>query len=334
MGQERWSMFSFVIRRFEGLPHRQWKPEKLSFSRIRVLVILIVWFPDRFWNEKWNALAHSVRMHLQHFQSPRSYRAHALSPVAKGSYERRLRTLSTTSRSSHVSPRLSPRLLMQLLLLGKLVDGHTVCEFQRTLKISSFHLRKRQSRKISFRHSQTSTPHGMENRSLLALPSRLGGMGIRNPTEVRSKHQRASQEVCAPLVLTMHLGPDRRPTCQSLQASIKARLRREKRVEEMAAANNIIRALPDRQRQCVKASQERGVSSWLSVILLEKHGFVLHVAIRVAPSSDTSVLSAWQGRGLMLIASLSASLAASTRWGTMACKISSLKKPDWWRRAR
>ena len=26
-------------------------------------------FPDRFWNEKWNARAHSVRTHLQHFQS-------------------------------------------------------------------------------------------------------------------------------------------------------------------------------------------------------------------------------------------------------------------------
>ena len=42
------------------------------------------------------------------------------------------------------------------------------------------------------------------------------------------------------------------------------------------AAADIIRTLPDRQRQCVKASQERGASSWLSVIPLERHGFVLH----------------------------------------------------------
>ena len=45
------------------------------------------WFPwpFRFWNEKWNARAHSVRAHLRHFQSQRSYRAHALSSVAKSS---------------------------------------------------------------------------------------------------------------------------------------------------------------------------------------------------------------------------------------------------------
>ena len=42
-------------------------------------------FPDRFRNEKWNARAHSVGEHLQRFQSPRSYRAHALSSVGKSS---------------------------------------------------------------------------------------------------------------------------------------------------------------------------------------------------------------------------------------------------------
>ena len=42
-------------------------------------------FPDRFWNEKWNARAHSVRVHLQHFQSHWGYRAHALSSVVKSS---------------------------------------------------------------------------------------------------------------------------------------------------------------------------------------------------------------------------------------------------------
>ena len=42
-------------------------------------------FPDRFQNEKWNARAHSIGEHLQRFQSPRSYRAHALSSVAKSS---------------------------------------------------------------------------------------------------------------------------------------------------------------------------------------------------------------------------------------------------------
>ena len=156
----------------------------------------------------------------------------------------------------------------------------------------------------------------MEVRSLLALPSRLGGMGIINPTEVRSKYQRASQEVCAPLVKNILDQKGDPLTCQSLQASTKAHLRREKRVEETAAADNIIRTLPDRQRQCVKASQERGASAWLSVIPLERHGFVLHKSAFQRCDMDGPFV--WHlslvgvTRHLMLITSSSASLAAST----------------------
>ena len=50
-------------------------------------------FPDLLWNEKWNARAHSVREHLQHFQSPQSYHAHALSSVMKSSLTQRDMTL-------------------------------------------------------------------------------------------------------------------------------------------------------------------------------------------------------------------------------------------------
>ena len=90
---------------------------------------------------------------------------------------------------------------------------------------------------------------GMEVRSLLALPSRLGGMGIINPTEVRSKHQRASQEVCAPLVKNILDQQGDPLTCQSLQASTKARLRREKLVEETAALGLCVQKLVYFQNQ-------------------------------------------------------------------------------------
>ena len=42
-----------------------------------------LWFPWLFQTEKWNVRPQSVRVHLQHFQSPRSYRMRALSSVAK-----------------------------------------------------------------------------------------------------------------------------------------------------------------------------------------------------------------------------------------------------------
>ena len=69
----------------------RWSPQPRSLQvsfricRAWILIEKISYFPDRFQNKKWNAPAHSVRAHLQHFQSPPSYRAHALSSVAKNS---------------------------------------------------------------------------------------------------------------------------------------------------------------------------------------------------------------------------------------------------------
>ena len=78
-----------------------WRPSRHALSIARQsffgwaggwLVSAVFWsgieksfdFPDRFRNEKWNVRANSVREH-QHFQSPLSYCAHALSSVAKSS---------------------------------------------------------------------------------------------------------------------------------------------------------------------------------------------------------------------------------------------------------
>ena len=62
----------------------------------------MLWFPRSFLKRKWNARAHSVRAHLQHFQSQQSYRAHALSSVAKSS-------LSQLNMLLSGEPRLSVR---------------------------------------------------------------------------------------------------------------------------------------------------------------------------------------------------------------------------------
>ena len=57
-------------------------------------------FPDRFRSEKWNARAHSVRAHLQHFQSRWSYRAHALSSVVKSSLRQLDMSRETSSKTN------------------------------------------------------------------------------------------------------------------------------------------------------------------------------------------------------------------------------------------
>ena len=56
-----------------------------SFSCILVMHKKKLWFTWPFSKLKWNAHAHSFRVHLQHFRSPRSYHAHALFSFAKSS---------------------------------------------------------------------------------------------------------------------------------------------------------------------------------------------------------------------------------------------------------
>ena len=79
-------------------------------------------FPHRFRNEKWNACAHSVRAHLQHFQSQQSYHAHAPSSVAKSSLSQLDMHLSFSSLSHFF---LSP-LRRTKINKGKLEKQQTV----------------------------------------------------------------------------------------------------------------------------------------------------------------------------------------------------------------
>ena len=96
-------LFFFRLSRAErNFSQGCWRPRGNALSMARQpdvgracgwLVSAVLWswvekssdFPDRFRNEKWNPRAHSVRGHLQHFQSHGSYRAHAIVYVVKSS---------------------------------------------------------------------------------------------------------------------------------------------------------------------------------------------------------------------------------------------------------
>ena len=63
---------------------------------------------------------------------------------------------------------------------------------------------------------------------MLALPARLGGLGLTNPIANAEEQHATSQLICAPLVEQI-LHHDRPLTdCQAAQCDIKARLRSNK----------------------------------------------------------------------------------------------------------
>ena len=112
-------------------------------------------------------------------------------------------------------------------------------------------------------------------RALLALPARLGGMCILNPTKTRRIQQEHSEKVCAPLVqmILRQTGDPLRAKHQ--QEGIKRNLKRMHACELKSEAEEVVAELAPMQRECAISAQEKGTSSWLVAIPIRRHGFAL-----------------------------------------------------------
>jgi len=114
-------------------------------------------------------------------------------------------------------------------------------------------------------------------RDLMALPVRLGGLGIANTTQQAAHHHNTSQKVTAPLVALIlqqsnFYSPESKDTQR--QAKLDARKTRQQRQTQEAA--ELHERLPNDMRRAVKVSSEKGASSWLSTVPIAEHGFALH----------------------------------------------------------
>lgn len=110
-------------------------------------------------------------------------------------------------------------------------------------------------------------------RKLLALPPRLGGLGLINPETLNCS---TSKVICEPLIKLIHEQQGDVRVVQQLQIKLKQRSKIEHQNEQTALAQQINSDLPLGMQRCINAAQEKGVSSWLSALPLTKHGFVLH----------------------------------------------------------
>ena len=118
-------------------------------------------------------------------------------------------------------------------------------------------------------------PPGEHMRELLALPARLGGLGLINPTTSAKEQRTTSQQVSAPLVDKVtnqdhHMG-DSNP----IQHGIKRRAQYTKRTKQKEDAQELRGKLPANIQRSMELSQEKGASTWLTALPIEEHGFVL-----------------------------------------------------------
>ena len=119
-------------------------------------------------------------------------------------------------------------------------------------------------------------PSDLEH-ALLALPARLGGLGIRLPSKAADGEFQSSLLVTSSLkvhILNQDKEYGHETIAQQLQCKATvSRLNREKSARE---ANDLYGHLPDSLQRAVDFAKEKGASTWLTVLPLAEHGFSLH----------------------------------------------------------
>ena len=113
-------------------------------------------------------------------------------------------------------------------------------------------------------------------RDLLALPARLGGLGLNNPSATSDHKFQASVKLTAPLVAIISTQDQTNEIDTTDIINVKKELRASNRQYSEEQAKVIYSQLSPQMNRHVDLAKERGASSWLSVLPLSEQGFHLH----------------------------------------------------------
>ena len=117
---------------------------------------------------------------------------------------------------------------------------------------------------------------GDQEKELLALPPRLGGLGIVNPTLTAQVEYEPLIRMTEPLV---HKIINQEETLQDVISQViqrKRRIHQHHRSVQNVSAAKLKSELPSHLSRAMELASEKGASSWLTALPLEKYGFVLH----------------------------------------------------------
>ena len=114
-------------------------------------------------------------------------------------------------------------------------------------------------------------------RELFSMPARLGGMGLINPSTLSQSEFHSSSLISQPLVsnILSHNYDYNEETLTEQQKSIKE-VEKMKLNRHNTAATRLRAMLPSNLQLAMDLCQEKGASSWLTVLPIEEYGFTLH----------------------------------------------------------
>ena len=120
------------------------------------------------------------------------------------------------------------------------------------------------------------TPSELEHQ-LLALPARLGGIGVTNPIVCCDVEYDASQQMCHPLVDHIVQGHSSyTPAIINEQLTAKTMKNCNRHQQQKQMALSLQSSLPPVLQHAMTLAQERVASNWVTTLPISEFGFALH----------------------------------------------------------
>ena len=113
-----------------------------------------------------------------------------------------------------------------------------------------------------------------EERDLLELPVRLGGLGLVNPARTASQEYEASVKITGPLVRQIVKQAHEPPDVREIK-TVQASARREKDELLKMQCEQVRESLHSKTERAVELATEKGASNWLAVIPIKEMNFNL-----------------------------------------------------------
>ena len=116
-----------------------------------------------------------------------------------------------------------------------------------------------------------------QERQLLSLPAKLGGIGVTDPSKASKSQHEASRKVSAPLMSSIHnSGSDNVQQVHLSQKELKAEVQNSNLQKIKSHATEIRASLPQNLQAAVEQSCESGASSGLTALPITEFGFNLY----------------------------------------------------------
>ena len=114
-----------------------------------------------------------------------------------------------------------------------------------------------------------------EERDLLELPVRLGGLGLVNPARIASQEYEASVKITGPLVQQI-VEQAHKPPDETEIKTFQTSARREKNERLKMQCEQVRESLPGKTERAVELALDKEASNWLTVIPGKEMSFNLN----------------------------------------------------------